>query len=324
MFSNRSPVRSTRLGRALTGLGAAALVAAGLIGLVPGTAFATYATLTATTTCVDAQGNWSITWKSQNSESNKTMTYEAVDLWTDVNYSGTPNNDGADPVFSPQPTPKSGFSTAVSSYPFGNSGTIARVKLQITVDWVQANSYTTSLIVNKPANCPPATTTTTAATTTTNPPTTTTTTAPTTTTTEAPATTTTTPPAVTTTVPEEATTTTTTVSEETTTTTLVESEGVTTTTLPGEATTTTVADPTTTTTATGPVATTTSGPTSQPLSSNAAVTTTVAPAAGDPSAAELPMTGGASGALTVLGVLMLAAGGLLISRTRFVPAIDES
>src|SRR5687767_3264911 len=105
-------------------VGLAALVGAGGLALTAGVADAHHATLSATTSCVNAQGVWTVTWTVENSESGKVMNVTDVDLDTDNNTSGPVNDSGTAPSFSPSPVPAGGTATALSTSPFGNSGTI--------------------------------------------------------------------------------------------------------------------------------------------------------------------------------------------------------
>ncbi|HEX5097269.1 MAG TPA: LPXTG cell wall anchor domain-containing protein [Acidimicrobiia bacterium] len=279
-MSNSQSSRRIRVGKFVIRGGLAALVGAGGLALTAGVAAAHHTTLTATTSCVNAQGQWTVTWKVENSEDNKVMNITEVELWTDNNGTGNPHNDeGTPPTFAPSPVPASGSASGVSTSPFGNSGTIARVSIDVDVSWSGGYTDSEELTINKPGACPATTTTTWATTTTTKPATTTTTwattttTYPTTTTTEAPTTTTTEAP-TTTTMPEETTTTTT--GAQATTTSTVQAAGGTVTTAP-----------------TTTIATTDPAPTS-----------------------ELPRTGSASVLLAILGVLMLAGGSLLVRVSR--------
>jgi LPXTG-motif cell wall-anchored protein len=184
-------IRGGRAGRYTLRLGLVTLVIAGIVAVFGGAAFAHNITLTAETSCVDAQGVWTVTWHAHN-DFNSPMTILNTHLETDDNYSGTPLNPGTTPTFSPNPVAYNSTGNALTTSPFGNAGTIARVRVRVEVKWNDGYTDSDSLIVNKPESCPaPTTTTTTWATTTTTEPTTTTTEPATTTTTTEPATTTT-------------------------------------------------------------------------------------------------------------------------------------
>jgi LPXTG-motif cell wall-anchored protein len=240
---------------------------------------------------------------------------------TQVTFSGSeiilnPNNQKPDNVYvmvpdgysfpdlikagsSAEIAPATGSVSFVLSHFCDGSGRPTTTTTSTTTTTVPEETTTTTTV--------PETTTTT---TTTTVPETTTTTSTTTTTTS---TTTTTVPETTTTtsttVPETTTTTTTTVPDDTTTTTTVPDDTTTTTTVPDDTTTTTVeSSGGTTTTAAPTTSIATQGPTTT-LTASAAATTTVA--------TQLPQTGSdLSRSLSVLGLLLVAFGGVMTLTAR--------